>query len=41
MKGTLNSSTATIQYVRVDHRGQDVPVTLKFLGVSNVVTVLQ
>ncbi len=41
IKRTLDSSTATIQYVRVDHRGLDVLVTQKFLDGSNVVTVLQ
>ena len=41
VKGTLDPSPATIQYVRVDHRGLDVLVTRKFLDGSNVVTVLQ
>ncbi len=41
VKGTLDSSPATIQYVRVDHRGLDVLVTQKFLDGSNVATVFQ
>jgi hypothetical protein len=41
IRGTLNSSTATLQYVGVDHSGLHVLVTQKFLDGSHIVTVLQ
>ena len=37
----VDPSTATIQYVRVDHRGLDVLVPQEFLDGSDVVAVLQ